>query len=477
MAIIISRVRVSAIALLCVSVLFWPFSLYLPLSDIRLTIVFAALGGVLSVVVVAIEPRRLRRLADPRLWPAAAFAAILIFAFLRSPYAPRVAFAEFCATVYLAAMVFAMLDDTRDIGRPLMWVLAGAAAVVVVLMGLHAIWFKTLFLTPAFSLEGLYADGYSDKNRLAFAPGLLLPFSFANLVRAPKLSNAAIFFALAAGLLATYSRMGVAALIVTLCAPTLFSADRRKYVMVSVPILTALLLAAIATHNTAYGFLAVRKGLSESITGEPSNPRWILRASSDRITDTQKAVIGALEKPVFGHGLDAFTYQNPDYFADGSLERYPSTHNDYATALYELGAVGFLALLALFAARKKNAARPRLRGIFHKPGDACCDAHRDQRVHDLAVLVCHCRRVRASASATSDSNLIECVGDDRFPAGCAHRRVWAWFLPAQARPSPKIERRRMPDVARPCWRRRRAEPVSSPNSCRNRKQSWPTSPS
>ena len=56
---------------------------------------------------------------------------------------------------------------------------------------------------------------------------------------------------------------------------------------------------------------------------------------------------GFIEKPIFGHGLASFRRNNPVFSDDGKLIRHPTTHNDFAQIMYELGLIGLIVFIGM----------------------------------------------------------------------------------------------------------------------------------
>jgi len=75
---------------------------------------------------------------------------------------------------------------------------------------------------------------------------------------------------------------------------------------------------------------------------------WFEFSNIGRFGYIKDSISGFIKKPVFGNGLTSYHLNHYQYYPNGKLKRKPTTHNDYAQILYELGSVGSLLFIFIF---------------------------------------------------------------------------------------------------------------------------------
>ncbi len=337
----IRNLRYGLLVAAALSVLFWPYSIFLPMSDIRLTEVFGGVTLFLGAILLTLDPFRLQKM---RRWSLAAPAFFFGILFLSCVFSPFRGQALQMVGVVLVAAVFVMAVDTKnEFSKVIMGIVLGMAVLNLILIGIHILKFHQVCLTPDFIQ---LANGVPEKNRLAFGIGLFFPFAYTYFIDSKKGWATVVFLILATSVILIFSKMALYAGVLTILAPILIMKNRKKYLIgaVGVGVITALILSLAGLSPK--DFLRAKKDLNEAVSTQASSPHWLPRKESSRVRYVMQAIHGGIQMPVLGHGFDSFRHENPEYYPDGRLMRYPQTHNDYARAFYEMGLIGLVGLLA-----------------------------------------------------------------------------------------------------------------------------------
>jgi O-antigen ligase len=339
----IRSLRYGLLVAAALSVLFWPYSIFLPIFDIRLTEVFGAVTLFLGAVLLTFEPFRLQKM---RRWPLAAPAFFFGVLFLSCVFSPFRGQALQIVGAVLIAVAFVLAVDTRnEFEKVIIGIVLGMAALNLILMGIHLFKFHQVCLTPDFMD---LAKGMSGKNRLAFGVGLFFPFAYTYFIHSKKAWSAVVFAVFAVSVVLVFSRMALYSGILILLSSILLLKNKKKYLIGLLGIcLTAAIILSLAGLSLR-DFLDGKKKLNEAVSTRVSSPQWILKEESSRVRYVKQAIRGGIQRPILGHGFNKFRYENPEYFPDGRIKRYPQTHNDYTGAFYEMGIVGLAGMAAVF---------------------------------------------------------------------------------------------------------------------------------
>lgn len=294
--------------------------------------------------------------ADRRLIPFAAFGGLHLASFLAisSSFAigrsPDVRALAVSMGVFGLALGLFQKEGTYDrLIRGVVWATTAIAAALILW---HLLVFNSPFLTPTF-VPVDFSAGFTRKNQLAFFLALIFPYAWARLVHRPGWRTLIPAVVIMSGQLYTFSRMAVLATLIAIAVPCLLSRwERRRFQIAALLILTVVGVASVVGFTPAR-YLELR--LQGQLTVIPAERADALRKEGEQWVDwnlsraryIRQALDGFNEAPVFGHGIASFNQNHLEWRADGSLVRRSITHNDYAQVLYELGAAGVLAFVAM----------------------------------------------------------------------------------------------------------------------------------
>ncbi len=342
------NLRKALLISLSLTMVCWPYSLYLPFSDLRLTVFFAMLTVFLWGILIILQPQRLKRIQVKAMLPIGIFLGLNILSWVKAPFMANASILRLLVCVLIAGIAITAIDIEKEFKWMLIAIIGGMMALNGILVVMHINWFHQIHLTPTFSKANYFMDGFVEKNRLSLALGLFLPFTYTASVYIKKWWAMAVFALFAIFLVLTFSRLGVLMLLLTIILPIWMLKQHKKYILSALILIGIVCLAMAITQKTPRDFLNTKKAITEYATQEVSSPKWVPSKQGSRIRYIKKAWQGALQKPLFGHGINSFRYQNPDYYDNGQIKRYPGTHNDYAEIFYGMGIIGVLSLAAIY---------------------------------------------------------------------------------------------------------------------------------
>ncbi len=334
----------------------WPLGLFLPVVGMRLFKLAFMLVIILGSL-LAFRNRSWKKISYQTILPYACFLAYNLFSFawLTQDFSPHrhpsiinlsLAFLFF----FISLMAFKDLEDYR---KMIFSLLISSLLFVSILVFEHLFIFKSFFLTPYFSADAVIG-GYSQKNQLGFFLILVFPLVYAAFCRKKSIITCVSVVIFSIAIIYTFSRMSLVGWMATPVLFALLFPQRKKYFLhfLAMSISLMALAGIFKVGPETYLYL---KNQSNQQAGYHHTVRWI-NTSSSRLRYLHEAWDGFIQKPVLGHGFASFSRNNPvrcapddaicaQLHGQNGIVRYPSTHNDYAQILYELGGTGIFLFL------------------------------------------------------------------------------------------------------------------------------------
>ena len=214
----------------------------------------------------------------------------------------------------------------------------------------HLFFLESSMLTSNSFIFDFQTESYSNKSTFAIYLALLFPFLIFELSKRINLINSYNIFIFAISIFYFFSR---SALILTLAGLLLciFSFERKlsiTAIFISSVIFSSFWFFEITPKK--YNELKMQTNIEYfNSFSYDSNESLNKSFSTDsaRFKYLKNSYEGFIEKPIFGHGLASFRRNNPVFSDDGKLIRHPTTHNDFAQIMYELGLIGLIVFIGM----------------------------------------------------------------------------------------------------------------------------------
>lgn len=271
----------------------------------------------------------------------------------------------FIADLAGALLFFFLLTNllkTADLSKLLGTIVEVTCFTTLYLLLVHSLYYESPYLTAAVGGNPFEVSGWATRNPFGFFLVLIFPFAFASYCQRRTAWGAIKCLIILSAIAYLLSRMAVGATLLALFVFCVFPSGKRKEVLLSSTVLfVAVSAGALVLRVGPQDYLEWRQEAILASGNRPTVAEWVPLTGS-RVDYLRQGFQGFLDKPMWGHGLGTFREDNSVLRTDGTVVRYPLTHNDYVQILYELGLVGIVSFLCLFfyAFRKLLSVRSHI---------------------------------------------------------------------------------------------------------------------